>query len=102
MPSPGQFKEGFKVHKGLQLGGWSLQHITMGHEVVQQNERYRFPTTMLFERGEGGGCGPKQLLHLLQEHVTGERVSLGHVSIEVWHYLWAIADEPVRCKCDRD
>lgn len=98
MPSVVEFKRGFGVQKGaLTLGGYGLARITMGHETVTQNERYRFPTTMVFEpagasahsgskgtqegegegRGRGGGSAcvaPQELLRLLKEHVSGERV----------------------------
>ena len=117
MPTPAQFKGAFGLQKGVVLGGYRLAQITMGHEMQVQNERYSFPTTMVFEPvrgagdeagssgdegqqseeadevgdeleggegegadqdqsggGGGGGAAPEELLRLLKERASEEKV----------------------------
>lgn len=56
MPSAAAFKRGFGLTKGSIAGdsGYEIAEVQVGHEVLAQNERYRFPIELSLVRRGGG------------------------------------------------
>ncbi|PSC73038.1 phosphomethylpyrimidine synthase [Micractinium conductrix] len=57
MPSPSDFRRAFGLGQGEMIGEhWLVTSSKVGHDVLEQNERYGFPTelTLEWQAGEGG------------------------------------------------
>ncbi len=52
MPSPPDFLQGFGIHKGMNIAGFSLKKISIKHLEITKYRKYAYPITLTFE-GEG-------------------------------------------------
>jgi hypothetical protein len=62
MPSASEFKKAYELYNGKQIGsGCEIVSARIGHNSVQQHERYSFPSTVTVRVG-ANGCNRRQLL----------------------------------------
>ncbi|KAL4859055.1 hypothetical protein ACK3TF_000838 [Chlorella vulgaris] len=85
MPSPSDFRRAFNLSEGAHLGlqkQWEIETVHMGHEAVQQNERYEFPTTLIVQfRAGTKAVGSKGLSQRKQqlEKAFNQATQLEHI-----------------------
>src|SRR5690349_9500091 len=50
MPVPNTYLRGYGLKKGMNLAGYQLSHINVGHETVVRYHEYRYPTTLIWTK----------------------------------------------------
>lgn len=53
MPSPYAFLRGFKLRKGVQIGGWKIEKIFIQHTVIERYNKYEFPIKIYLKAVHG-------------------------------------------------
>ena len=72
MPYSNEFLKGFKVKRGMIIGGYKLKSIQIGHESIVRFKEYRYPMTLTFESVDDEN--PNTLLKEFKEYVSEDQI----------------------------
>jgi hypothetical protein len=76
MPDPGDFLNGFNLHKGLILANYTLNRITILHNQIIRYRKYEYPITLVFHYNNTNEIDNdyQNLYHELINLIQGEKI----------------------------
>ena len=72
MPKQRRYLSGFNLHKGLQLSGYQLENISVGHVTIVRYREYQYPSVLTWKKIQDG-ADPNQLLNSVSSYLRGEK-----------------------------
>jgi hypothetical protein len=69
MPKPTLYLAGYGLQQGIQVAGFQLTYIHVGHETISRYHQYEYPTTMLWS----GSANPQELVNQLNRILGSPR-----------------------------
>ena len=72
MPKQSKYLSGFNLHKGLELAGYQLENVSVGHVTVVKYRSYQYPTTLTWKKIQDN-ADPNRLLNSLSSYLRGDK-----------------------------
>lgn len=73
MPKPNRFLAGFNVHKNLNIAGYTLTNIEIGHNTISRYHKYEYPMKLYFQ-STGNSSSINNLISQFQQYVSGTKI----------------------------